>query len=145
MADLANIVEAVAATLGAGVLLARPTYSAIIKKNRARVIDDLFLHGSQAVEGVRPALMPASQRLTGVETGLILANSKLDSHDAKLDTLLATSRATSRDVKAVAGTVSDVAYEVHTNAGASMKDGTDRIEAEQVRVAEELTEYKERS
>lgn len=130
MPNIANIVEAVAATSATFALGAKPAYKFIAKRTRERTIDDLFLHGDHGIPGVRPALMPANERLTGVETGLTLANNKLDAHDEKLDRILDTSSRT-------ANTLATVAHEVQVDAGASLKDSAARIEAEQHRVAEE--------
>lgn len=130
MADIANIIEAVGATLGAGALVAKPSLSWLNRRNKERVIDDLFLHGSKAIPGVRGALMPAGERLSGVETGLVLANSKLDVHGEQLKRLIATSLSVSRGVQSIVA-------EVNPDGGSSMRDTVEAISTEQVRLADE--------
>ena len=130
MADIANIVEAVGATIAAGAIIWKPVMGKRDKNRSEKIADDVFLHGSPAISGVRVELPTAAIRLTGVETGLHDANNKLDALSLDVKSL-------SLDVRSVAGQVRGVAHEVHTNQGGSMKDNTEAIIAEQGRVAEE--------
>lgn len=132
MTDLLGTVEAVAATVAALSAVAavgwKPLMGRHDARSKARIMDDLFLHGAPAVPGVRDALVPAGVRLTGVETGLAAANGKLDGHGRML-------RGLTSDVAAVSTNVEAVIAEVRSNGGNSLADVVGRIEDTQARVA----------
>ena len=135
MANVANIVEAVGATVAAGAVLWKPIMSHRDRRALEKKADDLFLHGANAIPGLRLEVVPAAERLTLVEEGVKAANHKLDDHGVQLSTLSQDVRSLSLDIRSVAGQVTGVAHEVHTNQGGSLHDTVIRVEAEQARVA----------
>jgi hypothetical protein len=147
MADVIGIVEAVGATAAVAAALWKPMITRHDKKTKRRTADDLFMHGADAVPGLREPVIPAAERLSHVEAGVTKLsadaeniNRKLDDHGTKLIDLALDMRSLTLDIRAVGGQITSVAHEVNSNNGSSMRDSTDRIEAEQVRVAAELND-----
>jgi hypothetical protein len=144
VADLVGVIEAAGAGVGgtAAVLavLWRPILGRHDKKRMESLADDLFMHGSVAIPGVRIVVQPAAQRLAGVETKLLEVGEHVDLLATVVGELKVDVAIVGRAVHGVGSQVKDVAHEVHTNAGGSMKDTLDGIALEQDRVA---TEHRE--
>ena len=117
MANVAVALEAAGATAGGAAAIAavlwRPMVDRHDRRRDQKDADDLLMHGSRAVPGVK-AVPPAGVRLTAVEVGLSVANHKLDDiADA---------------VTALVAVLTEVAGELKKNHGSSLRDAVDRLE-----------------
>ena len=67
------------------VVIGGAAWARLGKRAAERHADDLFLHGSNAVPGIRPRLVSAALRLSAVEEKLTKIDSHLVNQDNKLD------------------------------------------------------------
>ena len=134
MADVTSIIEAGGTGIGGTAILFGALWKPVVRRHDRTRAMSLFLAGTPAAPGMA-AVLPAGDRLVGVEVGLLGANRKLDevvetanSHTAALAGLAAA-------MESLAQEVAKITHQTETNQGGSMHDTIDVIAAEQERVA----------
>ena len=117
MTDPVTVIETVCTTVVAGGGITAVVWKRLGRTVAERRQDDLLLHGSPVVPGVRAALVPAGVRLQNLEKGIVDLRAVVDKHgeimvdiqnSLRMDngqTLSETVTALAKDARSTAATV----------------------------------------
>ena len=134
MADPVTIVETVCTTIVAGGVVAPFAWKRFGKVAAERHTDDLFLHGSPAVPGIRPVLETAGVRLENVERmvgehGEILTDIQKSLKMSNGHTLGQTVEIAAKEARTAAAAAKDAAVAAASAAELAAVSAAERCEA----------------